>query len=538
MHTESAQRSDQCFVSLLNACRNFKSWWRDTTDNVILNSPWLHRETGNAFRCAALFFLCASWFYFIYNYRIRRTFQYYMDYVVLILLFFGFLFSLAAALRRQRESVRASLFYCFMMLLGQTSLGKQGYFFVWEEARLLFIAVVLCHANVHPLLLFFVTAFFRIETTMTIWAHSRFFEPFPQIFNVTCGSFQLFLVCAFSQDFTNRVRAVSSGEIFRIADEDLCETPLRGRSARRFCWLMGISSWVAWGAFLIARATREAGPLYNAVLQNRLPICSWLAPCVLIAVLLWARQQCIAWKADLALLFCCLTPPLLVAGDLILQVKSEVCGPPGQLWPACLDFQAFFAAYMVTLCFMALPVLVQAGCHPLLCTLPCILLSVIFVGTFLESFYHHITLYLAREVTVSAPLSWMVWLSHAIDYFKRMRAIRQGLERMRENAASSLSLLNNLSVSHSSSGVELQVQHSSSGFEHVAQGLQPDVSDPSAVAVAVVRHAERADDMHAFDHWGCSQDWWSQFPAGIQIMLAMLMLPLKKTHGTPNVSTI
>ena len=509
--TESAGRIDQCFVSLLDACRNFKSWWRDTTDNVILNSPWLHRETGNAFRCAALFFLCASWFYVhtrhSYNGYCTRgwTYRCCVNCVVLVLLFFGFLLSLAAALRRQRERFRASLFYCFLISLSQNSLGHWRAF---EETRLLFIGVVLCHSNVHPLPLLLVTVFLQIESSRFVWQDTPFFKPFPQILNVTCGSFQFFLVCAFSQDFTNRVRAVSSGEIFRIADEDLCETPLRGRSARRFCWLMGISSWVAWGAFLIARATREAGPLYNAVLQNRLPICSWLAPCVLIAVLLWARQQCIAWKADLALLFCCLTPPLLVAGDLILQVKSEVCGPPGQLWPPCLDFLAFFATYMVTLCFMALPVLVQAGCHPLLCTLPCILLSVIFVGTRARPFSYYI---METEVRVSAPLSWMVWLSHAIDYFKRMRAIRQGLERMRENAASSLSLLNNISVSHSSSGVELQVQHSSSGFEHVAQGLQPDVSDPSVVAVAVVRHAERADDMHAFDHWGCSQDWWSFF---------------------------
>ena len=68
--TESVHRRfetiSQCFLSLLDACRNFKSWWSETTDNVILNSPWLHRETGNAFRCAALFFLCAAWFHFLF----------------------------------------------------------------------------------------------------------------------------------------------------------------------------------------------------------------------------------------------------------------------------------------------------------------------------------------------------------------------------------------------------------------------------------------------------------------------------------------
>ena len=519
--TESVHRRfetiSQCFLSLLDACRNFKSWWSETTDNVILNSPWLHRETGNAFRCAALFFLCAAWFHFLFYTIDGHTntcwsHQCYMDYVVLMVLFFGFLFSLAAALQRQRESFRASLFYCFMISLNRYANGEWWHFRLWEEFRVLLIAVVLCHSNVHPLLLLLVTLILQIEIATIIWADAGPFKPFPQILNGTCGSFQLLLVCAFSQDFTNRVRAVSSGEIFSIVDEDPFESPLRGRSARRFCWLMGINSWVSWGTFMIGRAMQEGGHLHNAVLQNRLPICTWLAPCVLIAVMLWARQQCIVWKADLALLFCCLTPALLVAGDLILQIQDEACGSPGQPWPACNGFQSIFGAYMTMLCFMALPVLVQAGSHPLLCTVPCILLSVLFVGIEFRQFFSIYDvfalsmMYVETEVRVAAPLSWMVWLSHAIDYFKRMRAIRQGLERMRENAASSLSLLNNISVSQSTSGVELQVQHSSSGFQHVAQGPQPDVPEVSAVAVAVVRHAERADDMHAFDDWGCSQD--------------------------------
>ena len=222
--TESVHRRfetiSQCFFSLLDACRNFKSWWSETTDNVILNSPWLHRETGNAFRCAALFFPCAAWFHFFFYTIDGHTntcwsHQCYMDYVVLMVLFFGFLFSLAAALQRQRESFRASLFYCFMISLNRYSNGEWWHFRLWEEFRVLFIAVVLCHSNVHPLLLLLVTLFLQIEM-----ADAGPFKPFPQILNGTCGSFQLLLVCAFSQDFTNRVRAVSSGEIFSIVDED------------------------------------------------------------------------------------------------------------------------------------------------------------------------------------------------------------------------------------------------------------------------------------------------------------------------------
>ena len=155
-----------------------------------------------------------------------------MDDVLLVVFFFGFLFSLVTALRRQRESIRASLFYCFMMKLGQSSLKKWMPFCVWESCRVLFIAVVLCHSNVHPLPLLLVTIFFQIKISIGIWAHSGLFEPFPQIFNVTCRSFQLLLVYAvhaFSQDFTNRVRAVSSGEFMRIVDEDPLESPLRGR---------------------------------------------------------------------------------------------------------------------------------------------------------------------------------------------------------------------------------------------------------------------------------------------------------------------
>ena len=134
-----------------------------------------------------------------------------------------------------------------MMSLSQYVLAECWPLHLWEDCNVLFIAVVLCHSNVHPIPLLLVTVFLQIDTTRTIWAHTGLFTPFPQIFNVMCGSFQLLLVCAFSQDFTNRVRAVSSGEIFRIVDEDPFESPLRGRSARRFCWLMGISSWFAWG---------------------------------------------------------------------------------------------------------------------------------------------------------------------------------------------------------------------------------------------------------------------------------------------------
>lgn len=41
-------------------------WWRETTDHVILNSPWLKRETGHAFRFLwALMHLL--WWYFHYS---------------------------------------------------------------------------------------------------------------------------------------------------------------------------------------------------------------------------------------------------------------------------------------------------------------------------------------------------------------------------------------------------------------------------------------------------------------------------------------
>eukprot|EP00435_Cladocopium_sp_Y103_P010447 s3233_g2.t1 len=228
-----------------------------------------------------------------------------------------------------------------------------------------------------------------------------FSAPFATVVSVNSGSFQLLMVCAFSQDFTDRVRAVSSGEIFRR--EGTFDSPLRGRSARKLCWLMGINSWITWAAHLIIRPGREGG-FFHSVYRNRLPIWAWLAPCVLIAVLLWAKKQRSTWKADLALLFCCLAPPLLVATDLLL-IPKDICGIPGMPFPVCFEFQATFGAYAVMLVLTA-----------------------------------------------------------------------------------------------------LQAQHRGSVFQHAAQEPQPDVPEPSRVAVAVVRHAERADDMHVFDDWGCSQD--------------------------------
>ena len=55
------------------------------------------------------------------------------------------------------------------------------------------------------------------------------------------------LLCAFTVDRTNRIKAVSSGMLFdRNAPTDPLKSPLAGRSARKYCWLIGLNNWLIW----------------------------------------------------------------------------------------------------------------------------------------------------------------------------------------------------------------------------------------------------------------------------------------------------
>ena len=192
--------------------------------------------------------------------------------------------------------------------------------------------------------------------------------------------------------------------------------------------------------------------------RNRLLIWAWLALCILIAVLLWARTQPSSARADLGLLFRCLAPD--TERYLLLIPKDTLSWIPGNLRRLCGDD-----------CLHSRPCRfwwkqdVIQYCAKFSLFVYFLLLSIFHVSGRQISF----SKWLETAVEVVVPVILMVRFRHPSSYFKQIRqntAIRQ--ERMHENAAP-LSILNNNFVAGSTSEVELHVHHSGSVFQHAAR---------------------------------------------------------------------
>ena len=67
------------------------------------------------------------------------------------------------------------------------------------------------------------------------------------------------LLCASTVDFMNRIKAVSSGMLFdRNAPTDPLKSPLAGRSARKYCWLIGLNNWLIWILYMLVKRNLNA----------------------------------------------------------------------------------------------------------------------------------------------------------------------------------------------------------------------------------------------------------------------------------------
>eukprot|EP00438_Fugacium_kawagutii_P003470 Skav217401 [mRNA] locus=scaffold532:747331:752181:- [translate_table: standard] len=489
-----ASRIRRCFRSL-------KDWWGETTDIVILNSPLLNRATGNAFRCITLSYLLIL---IVFSDNIKHTLASPVVVAATVLLLIGSLASFMAIVLRWRESVGASWFYCFVLAASQQIFTSQWYsgkiYFV--EERFICILAVLRHCNIHPIPLLVVMG--SMLGILIFDAHAGFFGPFLEIRRVWTGCLLLLMFCAYTQDFTVRVKAISTGMILPGLECDPGEqgahkSPLSGRSARSICWLMMLITWVTWGSLMIGKVfyKAEAGPHYQDLFQNRLPICTWLVPCMLSAsILVWVCSKSASrspFLADLMLLICACTPPAMIFADYVPVVQALGSMPDLVQMEYAWEFQAWVRSML----FISEQVLVQAGCHPILCFCPCALLplhTVVLLILDKPNTPHWMDHLLVEWTDIEFFVSWIILITSSIDYLNRYRAIREALQRAQQNAASTQSLLNNITIT-SCSGLELQ---------HLMPPAEPPtVSD--SVAVAVVRHAERADAAHALDDWGCSE---------------------------------
>eukprot|EP00438_Fugacium_kawagutii_P014098 Skav211547 [mRNA] locus=scaffold871:73636:79434:- [translate_table: standard] len=481
-------------------------WWRESTDVVVLNSPWLSRGTGRLFRCATILYCCCVWLLLIQVHPDNVVFSAFF-YVNALCLVANFCFSL---LSRRETFKRTTLFGVGMILNFYVGLRDvQTQIFPSETAALVGFALM-CHCNVHPTVLL-----------LGICNEARFLWDMTHSQNMTVGYslfplalfglvFESVLVVAFTWDFTQRVMAVGSGILFGESDE-LLESPVAGRSARIFCWFSGVNQWILWSSTIVENQTmfdalgRQEDELF---LRNHLPFSSVAVPCLSVGLILLARwRRCrnckssfrcrclymtsLEWHEDLAFaLFCC-APAILLMANTYFAHRSK-----SFLW---YDYEEEMYFRNVALAIAGVQTLIQGGCHPLICMIISAIL-IVGVGAPFGLFEYSANWFLLIRHVFGLLVTLILALSHLIDFFTRLPAIERGMQQSRQNAASSQMFL----PSESITGLELQFLRQTTDL-CLEQLVVTKPSGP-ATAVAVVRHAERADNMQAFDAWGCSQD--------------------------------
>lgn len=247
-------------------------------------------------------------------------------------------------------------------------------------------------------------------------------------FNVSCAAlcqsrqvFHSIMMCAFTWDFTQRAKAIP--DTIQHAGANIWESRLAGRSARGFCWLAGLNSWVLWIAVVHAKEAEETQTMfYKEFYRNSLPWGTWVAPPLALTLfVLGTWRKCTALQADFAFSLFCSLPPVLLTLDFILVLAS----PEVRQSQFSARYDMFVWSF-VPLCtaasIMAIQTLAQAGCHPLPCALATILVTCSYFPLCVASFgFLYLTkLYLVRRFT----LVWLILLSHSLDYMARIRGIR------------------------------------------------------------------------------------------------------------------
>lgn len=149
-----------------------------------------------------------------------------------------------------RQELRASFFLAQGLLLSfrlhslvapETMVGSYD----------MYIMVALCHCGIHPLALVIPLLYstFLLVEHMQVIGFDTWIE---FAMSGVGGAIDLTLFAAFTWDFTQRVRAVSSGILLGDVpsdDDPALASPAAGRSARRLCWPLVFESYLAAGIF-------------------------------------------------------------------------------------------------------------------------------------------------------------------------------------------------------------------------------------------------------------------------------------------------
>ena len=477
--------------------RAVREWWRETTDVVFLNSPWLKRSTGRALRCVWICIHLARWLiFFLFGEALQEATRSLYRQLELVLMVCCFARVLWVAIMTEKDSIWSGLLMCVGLLVSFHSWSRIAYDTGLSYEDLGFAMLPLLHCNVHPLGMWCI-----LGLGLALYVHDFSYAPSPFANGLALHSLTSlsFIVCAWTIDFSNRIKAVSSGMLYgRLSDSiasAALQSPVAGRSGRIPCWLAGWNNWIWWLVYM--KATTED--------NEQLVRASVLLFFLVLVFGAYASNKLLGWRADIALGLLCHMPPMLV----FIEVNSA----PKEWNAAVVGYVLAHtpAMYVTHTCenilLFGTQTLIQAGGHPVVCAAftPLVYFVVVFkcmefsIG---EYYIFHL---------LTGPMMCLVLIcSHFVDYFARMKAIQEGFlssegnARSAENVTTSLEWLGQDHLGKKvGPGRNLFSRMRSEEFLLLSGGLGGGPCCPDlAGADACVRAFSR---MFA---WLCHWDWW------------------------------
>ena len=247
-------------------------------------------------------------------------------------------------------------------------------------------------------------------------------------------AFQFLMISAFTQDFSNRVSAVSSGMLYGSGGHDPLESPLAGRSARVWCFLAAGNNWLA---VFSQWANSTENSYFPSVFACRIPQGVTLGGVLaaLLALGCTLLSRCKPWMRDLVLTYLCVAPTLW----------QELNGAPsmrqflqaykqGHYYPTWHEEIFGSLRWNWLLIVASTQILIQAGCHPCTCIVATGSLICTVSLPILIEFRDLYALVDWPDCLESSLLGLGVLLSHHVDWHARMKAIHLGMQQSSENA--------------------------------------------------------------------------------------------------------
>ena len=187
------------------------TWWRDTTDPVVLNSPWLRRGTGRFFRALFTLGQIGAWLCMLLpEPAVIRAAAFPetsrgRDIPLFALMAVCLALSSGTSLWTSRESFRGSMFFgigsAISVQLLSTRLLLMHYHYFGYEFSFSCIIAVMCHCNVHPAVLFLVVFYHFLYMS----GHDPIQSAL--VTSLSIMTFECTTLVALTWDFTLRVKA-------------------------------------------------------------------------------------------------------------------------------------------------------------------------------------------------------------------------------------------------------------------------------------------------------------------------------------------